>query len=84
IELQTVQEPLKVETQVHQKLVAQMKQDPQTADLKKQLHGLQAKITALRGNRSHTHTQNSHTLCMCAFFMCVYLSPWLSYMRILV
>uniref|UniRef100_A0A671TJ97 PHD finger protein 21A n=1 Tax=Sparus aurata TaxID=8175 RepID=A0A671TJ97_SPAAU len=30
-----------------QKLVAQMKQDPQNADLKKQLHELQAKITAL-------------------------------------
>ncbi|KFP05952.1 PHD finger protein 21A, partial [Calypte anna] len=29
------------------KLVAQMKQDPQNADLKKQLHELQAKITAL-------------------------------------
>uniref|UniRef100_A0A8C5V4H4 PHD finger protein 21A n=1 Tax=Microcebus murinus TaxID=30608 RepID=A0A8C5V4H4_MICMU len=31
----------------YQKLVAQMKQDPQNADLKKQLHELQAKITAL-------------------------------------
>uniref|UniRef100_A0A673XH12 PHD finger protein 21Aa n=1 Tax=Salmo trutta TaxID=8032 RepID=A0A673XH12_SALTR len=30
-----------------QKLVSQMKQDPQNADLKKQLHELQAKITAL-------------------------------------
>lgn len=36
-----------MEIQVHQKLVAQMKQDPQNADLKKQLHELQAKITAL-------------------------------------
>ncbi|XP_062316906.1 uncharacterized protein phf21ab [Osmerus eperlanus] len=47
MELQTLQEALKVEIQVHQKLVAQMKQDPQNADLKKQLHDLQAKITAL-------------------------------------
>ncbi|XP_018598915.2 PHD finger protein 21A isoform X6 [Scleropages formosus] len=47
MELQTLQEALKVEIQVHQKLVAQMKQDPQNVDLKKQLHELQAKITAL-------------------------------------
>ncbi|XP_077451891.1 PHD finger protein 21A isoform X2 [Stigmatopora argus] len=75
MELQTLQEALKVEIQIHQKLVAQMKQDPQVsalarsragqlacvcrsltapthslvqnADLKKQLHELQAKITAL-------------------------------------
>ncbi|XP_071009288.1 PHD finger protein 21A-like [Oncorhynchus clarkii lewisi] len=47
MELQTLQEALKVEIQVHQKLVTQMKQDPQNADLKKQLHELQAKITAL-------------------------------------
>ncbi|CAL8260236.1 unnamed protein product [Merluccius merluccius] len=47
MELQILQEALKVEIQVHQKLVAQMKQDPQNADLKKQLHELQAKITAL-------------------------------------
>ncbi|XP_036391033.1 PHD finger protein 21A-like isoform X1 [Megalops cyprinoides] len=47
MELQTLQEALKVEIQVHQKLVAQMKQDPQNADLKRQLHELQAKITAL-------------------------------------
>ncbi|KAM4617411.1 PHD finger protein 21A isoform 8-T11 [Discoglossus pictus] len=47
MELQTLQEALKVEIQVHQKLVAQMKQDPQNADLKKQLHELQAKITSL-------------------------------------
>lgn len=36
-----------MEIQSHQKLVAQMKQDPQNADLKKQLHELQAKITTL-------------------------------------
>uniref|UniRef100_K7F9L5 Uncharacterized protein n=2 Tax=Euteleostomi TaxID=117571 RepID=K7F9L5_PELSI len=36
MELQTLQEALKVEIQVHQ-----------NADLKKQLHELQAKITAL-------------------------------------
>ncbi|XP_041725048.1 PHD finger protein 21A-like isoform X1 [Coregonus clupeaformis] len=47
MELQTLQEALKVEIQVHQNLVTQMKQDPQNADLKKQLHELQAKITAL-------------------------------------
>ncbi|XP_064423190.1 PHD finger protein 21Aa isoform X1 [Latimeria chalumnae] len=47
MDLQTLQEALKVEIQVHQKLVAQMKQDPQNADLKKQLHELQARITAL-------------------------------------
>ncbi|XP_053304622.1 PHD finger protein 21A isoform X2 [Spea bombifrons] len=47
MDLQTLQEALKVEIQVHQKLVAQMKQDPQNADLKKQLHELQAKITSL-------------------------------------
>ncbi|KAL4642120.1 PHD finger protein 21A-like isoform X1 [Arapaima gigas] len=47
MELQALQEALKVEIQIHQKLVAQMKQDPQNADLKKQLHELQAKITAL-------------------------------------
>ncbi|XP_055048742.2 PHD finger protein 21A isoform X4 [Misgurnus anguillicaudatus] len=47
MELQTLQEALKLEIQVHQKLFAQMKQDPQNADLKKQLHEHQAKITAL-------------------------------------
>uniref|UniRef100_A0A7N6AMZ7 PHD-type domain-containing protein n=1 Tax=Anabas testudineus TaxID=64144 RepID=A0A7N6AMZ7_ANATE len=52
MELQTLQEALKVEIQIHQKLVAQMKQDPQNADLKKQLHELQAKITALSEKQS--------------------------------
>ncbi|XP_048829041.1 PHD finger protein 21A-like isoform X2 [Brienomyrus brachyistius] len=47
MELQTLQEALKVEIQIHQKLVAQMKQDPQNVDLKTQLHELQAKITSL-------------------------------------
>ncbi|XP_062404847.1 PHD finger protein 21Aa isoform X2 [Sardina pilchardus] len=47
MELQNLQEALKVEIQVHQKLVTQMKLDPQNAELKKQLHELQAKITAL-------------------------------------
>ncbi|XP_056272233.1 PHD finger protein 21A isoform X4 [Pseudoliparis swirei] len=51
MELQTLQEALKVEIQIHQKLVSQMKQDPQNADLKKQLHELQAKITALSENQ---------------------------------
>ncbi|XP_036620106.1 PHD finger protein 21A isoform X7 [Trichosurus vulpecula] len=54
MELQTLQEALKVEIQVHQKLVAQMKQDPQNADLKKQLHELQAKITALSEKQTVT------------------------------
>ncbi|XP_047673086.1 PHD finger protein 21Aa isoform X3 [Tachysurus fulvidraco] len=47
MELQSLQEALKVEIQIHQKLVAQMKQDPQNAELKLQLHDLQAKITVL-------------------------------------
>ncbi|XP_026123469.1 PHD finger protein 21Aa isoform X6 [Carassius auratus] len=47
MELQNLQEALKVEIQIHQKLVSQMKQDPQNADLKLQLRDLQAKITAL-------------------------------------
>ncbi|KAL6035606.1 hypothetical protein STEG23_019127, partial [Scotinomys teguina] len=55
MELQTLQEALKVEIQVHQKLVAQMKQDPQNADLKKQLHELQAKITALSEKQEVNH-----------------------------
>ncbi|XP_056602892.1 PHD finger protein 21Aa isoform X4 [Triplophysa dalaica] len=47
MELQNLQEALKVEIQIHQKLVTQMKQDPQNAELKLQLRDLQAKITAL-------------------------------------
>uniref|UniRef100_A0A3P8RRR7 PHD finger protein 21A n=1 Tax=Amphiprion percula TaxID=161767 RepID=A0A3P8RRR7_AMPPE len=51
MELQTLQEALKVEIQIHQKLVAQMKQDPQVnlglGSHSEQLHELQAKITAL-------------------------------------
>ncbi|XP_016386274.1 PHD finger protein 21A-like [Sinocyclocheilus rhinocerous] len=47
MELLNLQEALKVEIQIHQKLVSQMKQDPQNADLKLQLRDLQAKITAL-------------------------------------
>ncbi|XP_076588344.1 PHD finger protein 21A isoform X20 [Chaetodon auriga] len=42
-----IRSPLNVSCLLLQKLVAQMKQDPQNADLKKQLHELQAKITAL-------------------------------------
>uniref|UniRef100_A0AAZ3PEY7 PHD finger protein 21A n=1 Tax=Oncorhynchus tshawytscha TaxID=74940 RepID=A0AAZ3PEY7_ONCTS len=55
MELQTLQEALKVEIQVHQKLVTQMKQDPQNADLKKQLHELQSKITALSEKQAVSH-----------------------------
>ncbi|XP_061085803.1 PHD finger protein 21B [Conger conger] len=47
MELQGLQEALKVEIQCHQKLVAQMKQDPQDGELKKQLHERQTRITAL-------------------------------------
>ncbi|XP_051986308.1 PHD finger protein 21A-like isoform X6 [Xyrauchen texanus] len=47
MELQNLQEALKVEIQIHQKLITQMKQDPQNADLKLQLRDLQAKITTL-------------------------------------
>uniref|UniRef100_A0AAY5KSR1 PHD finger protein 21Ab n=1 Tax=Esox lucius TaxID=8010 RepID=A0AAY5KSR1_ESOLU len=47
MELQGLQEALKVEIQCHQKLVAQMKQDPQDGELKKQLHERHARITAL-------------------------------------
>ncbi|KAK7828938.1 hypothetical protein U0070_002168 [Myodes glareolus] len=69
MELQTLQEALKVEIQVHQKLVAQMKQDPQNADLKKQLHELQAKITALSEKQVGKGGDIFLTLCskdMCA------------------
>nr|XP_032805124.1 PHD finger protein 21A isoform X5 [Petromyzon marinus] len=47
MELSGLQEALKKEIQCHQKLVVQMKQDPQNAELKKQLHECQAKITSL-------------------------------------
>ncbi|XP_070978479.1 PHD finger protein 21B-like [Oncorhynchus clarkii lewisi] len=47
MELQCLQEALKVEIQCHQKLVAQMKQDPQDGELKKQLHERHDRITAL-------------------------------------
>ncbi|XP_068116952.1 PHD finger protein 21A isoform X7 [Hyperolius riggenbachi] len=57
MELQSLQEALKVEIQVHQKLVAQMKQDPQNVDLKKQLHELQAKITSLSEKQKHVVEQ---------------------------
>ncbi|XP_076860944.1 PHD finger protein 21B isoform X7 [Brachyhypopomus gauderio] len=47
MELQGLQEALKVEIQCHQKLVAQMKQDPQDGELKKQPHDRQSRITTL-------------------------------------
>nr|XP_014342535.1 PREDICTED: PHD finger protein 21B [Latimeria chalumnae] len=47
MELHSLQEALKVEIQCHQKLVAQMKQDPQNGELKKQIHERQSRITAL-------------------------------------
>ncbi|XP_043565161.1 PHD finger protein 21A-like isoform X3 [Chiloscyllium plagiosum] len=47
MEMQSLQEALKVEIQCHQKLVAQMKQDPQNGELKKQLHERQTRITSL-------------------------------------
>uniref|UniRef100_A0A8C6SYD7 PHD finger protein 21Ab n=1 Tax=Neogobius melanostomus TaxID=47308 RepID=A0A8C6SYD7_9GOBI len=64
MELQTLQEALKVEIQIHQKLVAQMKQDPQNADLKKQLHELQAKITALSEKQDPTGNM-CYRICHC-------------------
>ncbi|CAN8212733.1 unnamed protein product [Coccothraustes coccothraustes] len=47
MELHSLQEALKVEIQCQQKLVAQMKQDPQNGDLKKQIHERQSRIAAL-------------------------------------
>ncbi|XP_032302380.1 PHD finger protein 21A-like [Coturnix japonica] len=47
MELHSLQEALKVEIQCHQKLIAQMKQDPQNGDLKKQIHERQSRIAAL-------------------------------------
>ncbi|CAL8405302.1 unnamed protein product [Arctogadus glacialis] len=47
MELQGLQEALKVEIQCHQKLVAQMKPDPQDGELKKQLHDRHPRITSL-------------------------------------
>ncbi|TFK14970.1 pleckstrin homology domain-containing family H member 1 [Platysternon megacephalum] len=70
MELQTLQEALKVEIQVHQKLVAQMKQDPQNADLKKQLHELQAKITAL-SEKQCVFLNNALTLKELRGFLCI-------------
>ncbi|XP_069084368.1 PHD finger protein 21B isoform X2 [Pleurodeles waltl] len=47
MELHSLQEALKVEIQSHQKLLAQMKQDPQNCDLKKEIHEKQCRIAAL-------------------------------------
>ncbi|XP_064510134.1 PHD finger protein 21B isoform X1 [Pseudopipra pipra] len=47
MELHSLQEALKVEIPCQQKLVAQMKQDPQNGDLKKQIHERQSRIAAL-------------------------------------
>uniref|UniRef100_A0A3B4XJN9 PHD finger protein 21A n=1 Tax=Seriola lalandi dorsalis TaxID=1841481 RepID=A0A3B4XJN9_SERLL len=75
MELQTLQEALKVEIQIHQKLVAQMKQDPQNADLKKQLHELQAKITALSEKQSQVLGFYLLIVCVCVCVNCAcYLS----------
>ncbi|XP_043565160.1 PHD finger protein 21A-like isoform X2 [Chiloscyllium plagiosum] len=52
MEMQSLQEALKVEIQCHQKLVAQMKQDPQNGELKKQLHERQTRITSLSEKQS--------------------------------
>ncbi|XP_030395677.1 PHD finger protein 21A-like isoform X2 [Gopherus evgoodei] len=54
MELQSLQEALKVEIQCHQKLVAQMKQDPQNGDLKKQIHERQSRIAALNEKQEIT------------------------------
>uniref|UniRef100_A0A2K6L571 PHD finger protein 21A n=2 Tax=Rhinopithecus TaxID=542827 RepID=A0A2K6L571_RHIBE len=82
MELQTLQEALKVEIQVHQKLVAQMKQDPQNADLKKQLHELQAKITALSEKQKPSVSLYQFYLacrCHCRGIHCVEASLCLTY-----
>ncbi|XP_069484267.1 PHD finger protein 21B isoform X2 [Ambystoma mexicanum] len=47
MELHSLQEALKVEIQSHQKLLTQMKQDPQNCDLKKEIHEKQCRIAAL-------------------------------------
>ncbi|XP_074395059.1 PHD finger protein 21B isoform X4 [Zonotrichia albicollis] len=47
MELHSLREALKVEIPCQQKLVAQMKQDPQNGDLKKQIHERQSRIAAL-------------------------------------
>uniref|UniRef100_A0A8C3IK83 PHD finger protein 21A n=1 Tax=Chrysemys picta bellii TaxID=8478 RepID=A0A8C3IK83_CHRPI len=57
MELQSLQEALKVEIQCHQKLVAQMKQDPQNGDLKKQIHERQSRIAALN-EKQNTQISN--------------------------
>ncbi|XP_066856194.1 PHD finger protein 21B isoform X5 [Anser cygnoides] len=54
MELHSLQEALKVEIQCHQKLVAQMKQDPQNGDLKKQIHERQSRIAALNEKQKLT------------------------------
>ncbi|XP_068860081.1 PHD finger protein 21A-like isoform X2 [Aphelocoma coerulescens] len=63
MELHSLQEALKVEIQCHQKLVAQMKQDPQNGDLKKQIHERQSRIAALNEKQEffpHTVTKKTN------------------------
>uniref|UniRef100_A0A673IBC7 Uncharacterized protein n=1 Tax=Sinocyclocheilus rhinocerous TaxID=307959 RepID=A0A673IBC7_9TELE len=53
---------LKLSLSSMQKLVSQMKQDPQNADLKLQLRDLQAKITALSERQVRLNTNNQALL----------------------
>ncbi|KAM8819682.1 PHD finger protein 21B isoform 2-T2 [Eudromia elegans] len=52
MELHSLQEALQAEIQCQQKLVAQMKQDPQNGDLKKQIHERQSRIAALNDKQT--------------------------------
>uniref|UniRef100_T1IXW0 PHD-type domain-containing protein n=1 Tax=Strigamia maritima TaxID=126957 RepID=T1IXW0_STRMM len=71
MELQNLQQQLKVAIQSHQILVSKMKADPQNASLQRQLHELQAEIMALSDKQKQVvqqlrkeieikHQTNSH------------------------
>ncbi|XP_063998930.1 PHD finger protein 21A-like [Pogoniulus pusillus] len=72
MELHSLQEALKVEIQCHQKLVAQMKQDPQNGDLKKQIHERQSRIAALN-EKQFPH--NSLWTCQAYAYSCLNTTP---------
>uniref|UniRef100_A0A8B9F2K2 PHD finger protein 21A n=1 Tax=Amazona collaria TaxID=241587 RepID=A0A8B9F2K2_9PSIT len=67
MELHSLQEALKVEIQCHQKLVAQMKQDPQNGDLKKQIHERQSRIAALNEKQVR-----NRSIQLCLVFLLVF------------
>ncbi|XP_066175575.1 PHD finger protein 21A-like [Sylvia atricapilla] len=76
MELHSLQEALKVEIQCHQKLVAQMKQDPQNGDLKKQIHERQSRIAALNekqdsGWNGQVHLSPSSSVLWNCLFTCM-------------